>query len=370
MRQPGQSTRHVLLLACTLFGGCDQSQTDSKGKSMPGPPPERVADGSSIPADQRLKRVSDQLTALLRPSIRLMLAPDAGPPPVGATKLGGRPDLPADTPWPTCRIEMPAPSEAFLKARPLERRLPADGIVHLAFVAQVNLEDVHEFDVDSLLPSAGMLSFFYNPQSFASDTGPRNSVQDMLSGFSYNQYGYGNIRNWQVLYTAPGVDLAPRDFPSTLDDRRLQYAEKAVKLSTERTLPALETSYLPWPGSKPEGLITLTESEWQAYAQRKDNLRGNQEIHQMLGFADQTAGPCDERSYWDWRKQLAGESRQWAEIPTSERLKAAESIRLLLQVGTFDSSGAWWGRNGRLYFFIQESDLRASDFSQVWGSTE
>ena len=173
-----------LLLVCAMFSGCDASRTDDiivAGKAnrivtedheigaMPRSQQSRNADCSAIPDDPRLVRVADELATLFRPSIRLLTEPGTVQLPAGATRLGGRPDLPPDTPWPTCHIDMPAPSDAFLKARPRERRVPEDGIVHLAFVGQINLQDVNKFDTESLLPSSGMLSFFYNPQTFASD---------------------------------------------------------------------------------------------------------------------------------------------------------------------------------------------------------
>ena len=114
----------------------------------------------------------------------------------------------------------------------------------------------------------------------------------------------------------------------------------------------------------------MTNDEWQAYGELQYDLRANIEIHQMLGFADQWSTTVDEGSYWRWRSELVGDGGTWKSASASERLKAAESIRLLLQVGIFDDSADWWGRNGTLYFFIRESDLLARDFSKVWGATE
>jgi hypothetical protein len=59
---------------------------------------------------------------------------------VGASKYGGRPDLPADVAWPTW-------SEKTL-AYPF------------TFIGQVALEDVARLDADKLLPKAGLLAFF------------------------------------------------------------------------------------------------------------------------------------------------------------------------------------------------------------------
>jgi uncharacterized protein YwqG len=58
--------------------------------------------------------------------------------PVGASKLGGQPDLPPDTEWPEHNGQP------------------------LGFLAQFNLAEVAPYDVESLLPRTGLLSFFYD----------------------------------------------------------------------------------------------------------------------------------------------------------------------------------------------------------------
>lgn len=57
--------------------------------------------------------------------------------PIGATKLGGRPDLPPEAMWPAH------------ESRPL------------LFMAQVRLADVARLDGSGLLPETGLLSFFF-----------------------------------------------------------------------------------------------------------------------------------------------------------------------------------------------------------------
>ena len=59
----------------------------------------------------------------------------------GKSKIGGRPYLPEDFIWP------------YYQGFPL------------SFLAQINLEEVNSFDKDKLLPNAGMLYFFYEPET-------------------------------------------------------------------------------------------------------------------------------------------------------------------------------------------------------------
>jgi hypothetical protein len=263
---------------------------------------------------------------------------------------------------------MPTPSEAFLEAHPDERRLPPDGIVHLAFVGQINLEDVRQFDTESRLPSAGLLSFFYNRQLFKSDRGSGEcAARD--NRFSYYFYGYDNPDNWQVVHSKPTETLERREFPATLHEG-IKYKPYGITFRTEQTLPSVETSFLPWPNSD-SGLLNVTEQEWGVLCDFGD-FRSSLDLHQMLGFADQCSATVDEGSYyWLARPRLFPQSPDWDALSKDERIATARNIRLLLQVANFDYPGAdWWGRNGTLYFFIRDTDLDDQDFSKVWGATE
>jgi uncharacterized protein YwqG len=336
---------------------------------MARPDQHRNADCTPLVRDPSLARIADELAAVARASIRLLATPLDDDPPIGRSKLGGRPDLPAGTPWPTCRIEMPAPSDAFLKARPDERRLPPGGIVHLSFVGQIDLEEVRPFDTESRLPPAGLLSFFYNPQVFASDTGSgRQGIRDGITGFSYNLYGWEGADIWQVVYSESTEALERREFPETLHER-VKYKPNAIAFRTEQTIPSGETILLPRPGSDP-GLINLTKDEWEAYCELNSDLRANIEIHQMLGFADQWATTTDEGSYWHVRPERFPESPEWDALSLDERIATARGIRLLLQIGIFDYAADWWGRDGKLYFFIRDADLAKRGFSLAWGAVE
>ena len=336
---------------------------------MTQPDPHRNADCTPLVRDPQLARIADDLAAVARPSIRLLATPLEDDPPVGRSKLGGRPDLPAGTPWPTCRIEMPAPSAAFVAANPDKPRLPPDAIVHLSFVGQIDLEDVRPFDTESRLPPAGLLSFFYNPQAFPSDTGGgQPGIRDNVTGFGYDLYGWDHADNWQVVHSPSTATLERRDFPPSLHER-IRYAPQAVAFRTEQTVPSIETSFLPAPGSD-SGALKLTGDEWEVFCELRYALRANTAIHQMLGFADQWSATTDEGSYWHVRPERFPEAPERDALSVDERIATARGIRLLLQVGVFDDSADGWGRNGTLYFFIRDQDLARGDFSQSWGAVE
>ncbi len=86
-----------------------------------------------------LARVSDQLLSLAKMSIRFTTTKTADDEiPIGASKVGGYPDLP--------------PNRSF----PKWKGIP------LAFLAQINLADISIFKSASELPSSGLISFFYS----------------------------------------------------------------------------------------------------------------------------------------------------------------------------------------------------------------
>ncbi len=96
---------------------------------------------SKLRADDRLSRIADSLIAMFQPAIRLRTFPcreDALP--LGSTRIGGRPDLTDDVIWPVW------------KDRPL------------AFLAQINLNDLARFPFASVLPQSGWLLFFYDAE--------------------------------------------------------------------------------------------------------------------------------------------------------------------------------------------------------------
>ena len=65
---------------------------------------------------------------------------------LGATRFGGKPDVPPDFVWPTYEDES---YDHVVKDRPL------------TFLAQFNCEELAQFDKEHLLPDHGLLSFFY-----------------------------------------------------------------------------------------------------------------------------------------------------------------------------------------------------------------
>ncbi|MGH7328882.1 MAG: DUF1963 domain-containing protein, partial [Polyangiaceae bacterium] len=139
-----------------------------------------------------------ELLTVIRPAIAFYIE-KAAKIPVGKSKFGGKPDMPAKMKWPNFQGDR-------------DRMMP--------FLLQVNLAEVTKFDREGLLPKKGMLYFF-------SDTSP------------------DEIEDFRVLYT-DDKKLVRRDFPDDLVDRKdeedfvAQLPEYKAKFFEVFTLPSLE----------------------------------------------------------------------------------------------------------------------------------
>ena len=312
--------------------------------------------------DPDLAHVAPALAALVRPAIRLTVLPREAPTaPVGLSRFGGIPDLPAAIPWPVARLHAPMPSAAFTRAHPDLPMLPADGRIALPFIGQIALADVRPYDEAGLLPASGLLSFFYNSLAYWSD-GDGGEILDNLSGLRYRAYGYDDPANWRVLYHPAGVALAPAAPPDTLA-APARYDVGPLAFAREPTLPAVETCFIGEAGGG--GRVVLTGDEWEVYAELRAEGRADRAIHQLLGHADATQPFAMERAYAALRPGFFPDLPARAAVSTADWQRELEGIRLLLQVDEL-GGGPYFGRDGRACFFIRDADLARGDFTRVW----
>jgi hypothetical protein len=179
----------------------------------------------------------DDLADLLRPAVGLRTREitDADWA-VGATRVGGEPDLPLDLPWP----------------------VGAEG--PLLFVLQVDLALVAPLDLEERLPSDGLLSVFADP--FAEDV--------------------------RVLHHEPGVALARRATPA--DSQRPPFRACGVEVQAELHLPPPDSAFMD--GADGSALFDDDEHDaywdevWLAWRERlRPGPAGSCGIHQILGYA-------------------------------------------------------------------------------------
>lgn len=261
-----------------------------------------------------------KLEPLIRPSIRLTYAdPQPDVYPVGASRVGGLPDLPPGVEWPHW---------------PGRGRNPASP---LCFLAQINLAEAALFDVEHLLPASGMLYFFAATWV--------NCISD-----HYIEEGL-----WRVLYhDGDGSALRQALPPLVSDELRTNQSFKDYGPENLRFTPCLLTVELEMTLPNDNG----TCSDYlNLHLSEEDSER-----YQALVLAVSPSYPGGRPIEHPPTHRMLGNS-QCEQVYASH-----DDALLLLQLGTELNSAdpsIYWEFGGRGYFFIQPDALQARDFTNV-----
>lgn len=219
------------------------------------------------------------------------------------SRLGGRPDLPADMEW------------------------PQRGGVPMAFVAQILLEELPKDDPAFFgLPASGMLLFFYDAAA-------------MPSGYEREDQGSGCVLYAEVPGDTPAEP--PAELPPEADFT-------AMPVRTEHTHPPADWFTLGIQGVDLTDELVEEHLDEVALA-RHEGSAGSQ----MFGDPLELQAPMIP-----W---LFEHANQWLPEPSE-----SEPWILLLQLDSEREAGMDWADSGRLYFWIREHDLRAGRFDRVW----
>jgi len=279
-----------------------------------------------------LARVADRLMAIAAPTVRVYFRPSAESAiPIGASKVGGYPDLPPDVPWPS---------------RPGALRL----------VAQFNLGEVAPYDREGMLPTHGLLSFF-EPDDVESDG-------DTQAGSDEGPW------EWRALYyPSDPATFVRRDPPPPLD-RLYIYGPCAVHYAAQFTLPDTDSPEV-WP-------LELNEMERDAlWTLNLDANHGAWEVggHHLLGYPANLEGSSFRAFDREGQGGEAQGSRAGKRISNAGRTReierdAARRWLLLLQLTSSDDAGFDWDGGGILHVGIERVALCARDFSHIRTKTE
>lgn len=229
------------------------------------------------------------------------------------SKIGGRPRVPEGFVWP--RYEG-TDFDGVTASRPL------------AFLAQLDLEELSAFDGDKLLPAEGTLYFFYE-------------AHVMPWGFDPKDRGAA-----RVLYAEKDAVLHTEDFPVDLEEQ-FRIPEQGLAFSGGTELPDYE-EYRGEAGDY---------EEYELACERYGAPKNHSDRFKLLGYADliqdEITRECEivSRGYND------------GGIPSEkERAAVEESSKdwiLLMQFVTIakDDFELMWGDCGNLYFSIRREDL-------------
>ncbi len=263
-----------------------------------------------------LTRLTKDIDALSKASIRLFTTPTPETNfELGASKLGGLPDVPADFVWPVWKD------------------------VPQSFIAQIRLDEAHAFNVDGVLPEHGMLWFFYDAtqQTFGADPNDKGG--------------------WLVLFNEKPPTLQRAIVPAKLPAES-QFQSSAVRFASEVTLslqPQLELGpNFDWTDEEQKRYETLLST----FPTVEDHAAIH---HRLLGNPDTIQDDMREEC------QLAFNGVADADDPkANELLAGAMEWQLLLQIDSDEQIGMRWGNTGMLYYWLKKADVQAQHFAASW----
>jgi uncharacterized protein YwqG len=235
------------------------------------------------------------------------------------SRFGGVPEAPADFDWPLSETGVP-----------------------LSFLCQLALSDLKNYYAGTLLPTAGLLSFFYDDDT-------------QTGGFAPGEYS-----NWRV-FLFPQVDVLGTPEVPRLYPRYREFDRYDLSFEDDLSFPSSASREIQDLGMSP-AKIEIYEffcDHWH---------RTSKPVHHLFGHPQLIQNDWKEECLWQLVQNCAlGDvpAKPVSEIPKALG-RMAEDWRLLLQIDSGDLTGMEWGDSGRLYFCIEGPALKSGDFSRVW----
>ena len=305
---------------------------------------------------------STLLEPIQKSSIRIIYDENfSGELPAGSSKLGGKPDLPSDFQWYYYKGKSYEEEIAGLPPGILKYYNPDDAkyttALPLSFIAQINLEEVHKYDKDNLLPPKGILYFFYELENM-----PWGDIHSKGGAKVY--YFSGNVS-----------ELQRTDYPADLKDE-YKLPEMPMAFSTKNELPDFE-EFMQWYFDKFEW--TQTDSYDNAKVKMGfESQFGNEEqemskMNKLLGYANLIQGgmlmECEAGSRnIEIYPRKGGNSEKLTKNELQQLKDNCTKWQLLFQLESIQLKDyeMLWGDAGRIYFYINTDDLVKCNFDNCW----
>ncbi len=266
-----------------------------------------------------LPQLVPAIDLITRPSLRLYGTPvQEASLPIGASKLGGLPDLPIGWQWPEWK------------------GLPQ------SFIAQLRLADIQPFRQEGIgetLPEHGLLWFFYDARQETYGDQPEDRG------------------GWSILFLEDEQAELQRLPPALELPEAARFQACALRFIPQLTCsqePPLDISNLAWNNDDQERYDAVFASLETAAERAVPH-------HRLLGFPDTLQD--DMRS----QCQLVSHGVTDERDPRYEELmKGALDWRLLLQVDSDPQAGMRWANNGILYYWMNQAAFQAPHVDASW----
>ena len=267
------------------------------------------------------------IKALEKTEILMMPQENASVKHPGASKIGGKPYLPADFEWPT-----------FTST-------DDDTTRHLSFFCQINLTEVKPYDNEGMLPDRGTLYFFYECES---------------SRWGFDPDDKGSAR---VFYFEDTAGFVPFDVPECVDEDYI-IPEIALEFKTVKSYPSFYEFEI----------HSELECEWEDYDEAIAELGVDTEDiekHKVLGYADvmqdEMLSECERVT----RGLYCGDPESYQNTPDEVEAdinNKSKEWTLLLQLQTITKDNFMWmyGDCGMLYYYVKKEDMAKHQLDNGW----
>jgi uncharacterized protein YwqG len=321
-------------------------------------------------ADFGLRDVAANLASEARNALAFTsIAKPDGDVPIGATKLGGNPDMPSYMPWPT----RPAYARShwyvkFLTEYASElRHAEKPKFPFSSIEDQVASADEDDRKVASLLAEAPLS--FIGQFRLDADMAARTSL-DHLPKFGRLLLFYDEeAQPW-------GSD------PDDVSKFRLIYDDSAEEALSRREPPGPAVTTFPSAILEPLDVVTalppdtyITDSivgpraaysrlrEWWFEVYRADD--SDSHAHQLGGWPDVIQNDMQEELQYVSNGIVTGAPEGYDEGRKRGLTAGARDWVLLLQISSDETAGMQWGDDGCLYVWIRQQDLRDRNFDKA-----
>jgi len=256
-----------------------------------------------------LSSIGTELAKLSKECIRMRSTPRANEAfSIGASKLGGLPDLPPSLAWPEWKTGS------------------------LMFVAQVNLAELPASD---LLPNVGVLSFFYDREQSAWGFDPNHQEGFRLWYFPEASRLIRPVGPKRSIF--PCAQLSFEPFLSLPD-----FSSESVK----------------------DLLLEIEDDE--QYCDFVEKRMGPAPQHQVLGWPHVIQNEMELECQLVTNGVYTGDASGYKDPRRKELEPGADDWTLLLQIDSDDNTKMMWGDGGMLYVWIRRQDLASRNFDRAW----
>lgn len=238
---------------------------------------------------------------------------------IGASKFGGNPDLPKNIDW--FRYKDKA----------------------MSFLAQINLEEVQEYDLSNKLPKKGILYFFYDADQSVWGFDPKDKDGSKV-------FYLDNIE----------TQLERKNKPKELGEFSYFNTCK-LQFKSSIDLPDFESNLF--------DTSALSEEEFDSYSDVIHEIYEDEMcedgIFKLLGHSNNVQCGMELECELIANGIYCGDSSGYNNPKRKELEKNVHLWHLLFQLDSFDEKDIF-GDGGRLYFWIRENDLLEQKFDNVW----